>query len=99
MAYVDGSKTRGGRAYNQSQGFRYHVRKRDNYTCQLCGKEGWIVDHIIPYAISHETKLDGVRVLCHACNVATRRERQRKPGVGLPLDEWYAWLEKWANQT
>ena len=99
MAYVDGSKTRGGRAYRQSQGFKEHIRRRDNYTCQLCGKEGWIVDHIIPYAISHETTPNGTRVLCHACNLLTRKERRQKLGVGLPLDEWYAWLEKWANQT
>lgn len=74
--YKDGSRTVGGRAYRQSEGFKEHIRRRDNYTCQLCGKEGWIVDHIIPYAVSHETRPDGVRVLCYACNLGLRRERR-----------------------
>ena len=97
VGYV--SRMRGGKHYDQGQSLKKFIRERDNYTCRLCGKEGWIIDHIIPWRISHDSTIGNLRVVCHACNVATRRERQRKPGVGLPLDEWYAWLEKWANQT
>ncbi len=91
MPYVDGSKTVGGKTYNQSQGFKDHVRRRDNYTCQLCGSYGNIVDHITPYAINPETTLEGVRVLCRACNLAIRRKRK---DAALNLPEWYANIEQ-----
>lgn len=43
--YKDGSPRRnGGQAYNQHRSLKEYIRERDNYTCQLCGAEGWIVD-------------------------------------------------------
>ncbi|KKM92432.1 hypothetical protein LCGC14_1218530 [marine sediment metagenome] len=79
------SRIRGGTAYRQHQSFKKHIRERDKYTCQICGEWGKIVDHIIPYAISHETRPDGVRVLCMKCNLAIRRVRK---DASLPLEEW-----------
>ena len=80
------SRIRGGTAYRQHQSFKKFIRERDSYTCQMCGEWGKTVDHIIPYAISHETRPDGVRVLCLKCNLALRRKRE---DVCLPLNEWY----------
>ena len=83
---------RGGSAYRQSQAFKTEIRERDSYTCQLCGKPGYEVDHIVPYATSKETKPDGVRILCVKCNRATRRER--KDANHLEGDAWYQYLER-----
>ena len=91
MAYKDGSRLRGGKAYSQKESFKEHIRRRDNYTCQICGVyPAKIVDHIVPYALQPETKPDGVRVLCQACNLATRRARKDSC---LPLDEYYKAIE------
>ena len=91
MAYKDGSKIRGGKSYRQHQSFKKYIRERDNYTCQLCGKEGWIVDHIIPYTILPETTPEGVRTLCHSCNLKLRRVRK---DARLSLKEWFLNLEQ-----
>ncbi len=81
---------RGGRAYRQSQHFKETIRERDGHTCQLCGKPGHEVDHIVPYAVSGETTPEGSRVLCVQCNRDTRRTRR---DAALPVDEWYASIE------
>ena len=73
--YKDGTRQKGGHAYRQHQTLKGAVRKRDNYTCQLCGNEGWQVDHIIPWLLSHDSTLTNLRVLCRSCNTATRRTR------------------------
>jgi len=88
--FVDGSRMKGGEAYRQQQALKDLVRLRDNFTCQICGGFGWDVDHINPWAESHDSTLDNLRVLCHRCNVATRRPRK---DARLPLDEYYAALE------
>ena len=81
----------GGKAYRQPLGFKAMIRERDNYTCQLCGKPGYEVDHIIPYAISGDTRPATSRVLCVKCNRATRLPRK---DASLPLNEWYAQIER-----
>ena len=91
MAYKDGSKQLGGKTYSQALSLKNFVRQRDNYTCQLCGGYGDVVDHIIPYAISHDSLLSNLRVLCRRCNLATRRPRKDS---ALPLAEWFAKLER-----
>ena len=78
--------------YRQPQQYKHRIRARDNYTCQLCGKPGYEVDHIIPFAISHSSEEDNLRVLCVKCNRATRRT-----GIDAnphkTLDEWYSYLD------
>lgn len=52
---------------------REKIMKRDNYTCQLCGKYmpdevGLQVDHITPIAKGGKTVASNLRVLCSKCN-------------------------------
>lgn len=72
----DKRKFRGGKRRSQKKAFKDYIRRRDNYTCQLCGNYGYECDHIIPFAISGETTIEGSRVLCTRCNRITRRKRR-----------------------
>lgn len=83
-------KLRGGRYKTQGKAFREFVKQRDNYTCQICGRPGRDVDHIVPYYICKETRLDNVRLLCHSCNMRVGRRTGAKL---LPLDEWWKYIE------
>lgn len=83
---------RGGRAYRQSEVFKDRICERDNHTCQLCGQTGSIVDHIKPWRVSHNSTPSNLRVLCHKCNLATRRERyDANPFTTLEL--WYKYIK------
>ena len=92
MGYVDGSKQTGGRAYRQHTTLKETVRKKFNYTCQLCGQPGREVDHIIPYNVSHDSSLSNLRVLCKACNLSIRRQR-RDANPFKTMDDYYAYLQ------
>ena len=82
----------GGKAYRQPIGFKQMVRERDDYTCQLCGESGYEVDHIIPYAISGETRPETSCVLCVKCNRAVRLPR-KDANPFRTLEEWYQYLQ------
>ena len=90
MAYEDGSRQKGGYSYSQRRELKDRIRQRDKFTCQICREYGWIVDHITPYAISHDSRLENLRVLCRACNLATRRPNKR---LRLPLPQYYEAIE------
>ena len=52
---------------------REFIKKRDNYTCQLCGKYmpdevGLHIDHIVPVSKGGKTIPENLRVLCSKCN-------------------------------
>lgn len=52
---------------------REQIMRRDNYTCQLCGKYmpdevGLQIDHIVPVAKGGKTVESNLRVLCSKCN-------------------------------
>lgn len=69
------------RSYRKGISFsKKNVLKRDNYTCQYCGKIGpdLTIDHILPRSLGGKTSWDNVVVACQACNV---RKGNR------PLDE------------
>ena len=49
------------------------IKKRDNYTCQICGKYmpdevGLHIDHIIPISKGGKSVPSNLRVLCSKCN-------------------------------
>ena len=84
-----------GMNYRQQRNYKESIRKRDNYTCQLCGNPGRDVDHIIPFHISCNSSPSNLRVLCHSCNLIGRRytlpEGKRKR---IAIADWYAYLER-----
>ena len=95
MSYVDGGKTRGGKSYSQKLYVKQKIRERDNYTCQLCGKSGYDVDHITPWHISHDSTLSNLRVLCRSCNQIGRRQTSLVGRMRcLPDDEWVQYLKE-----
>lgn len=90
MSYVNGSKAIGGKSYSQSKGVKDQIRRRDNHTCQICGRYGHDVDHIVPWHLGHNSLISNFRVLCHSCNCLYGR-RPRKD-ARLPEAEWYDWI-------
>lgn len=66
---------------------RIKAFKRDNYTCQYCGKKfeppyganQLIADHIVPIAVGgEEFDINNVQTLCIDCNkIKTKRDAQR----------------------
>ena len=70
--------------------YKDKIRDRDNHTCQLCGKSGHDVDHIIPWYISHDNSESNLRVLCHRCNVTLRR---KQPPTTVPYSSYYGYIE------
>lgn len=60
---------------NKYKNWRESVFKRDNYTCQFCGKCGGKIqaDHIAPFATYPELRfsLDNGRTLCIDCHKKT----------------------------
>ena len=93
MGYKDGSKQRGGKCYRQSQSLKETLRKRFNFTCQICGQWGKTIDHIIPWAVSHDSSIANLRVLCNACNLKLRRVR-RDANPHKTIADYYAYLER-----
>lgn len=52
---------------------REKIMRRDNYTCQICGKYmpdevGLQIDHIVPISKNGKTVESNLRVLCSKCN-------------------------------
>jgi len=52
---------------------RHQISQRDNYTCQICGKQmidgvGLQIDHIVPIAKGGKTIPSNLQVLCSKCN-------------------------------
>ena len=56
-----------------TKSLREQIAKRDNYTCQICGKYmpdevGLQIDHIIPISKGGKTIPSNLQVLCSKCN-------------------------------
>ena len=54
---------------------RQQIMRRDNYTCQICGKympdgRDIHIDHIVPIARGGKTVPDNLQVLCSHCNLS-----------------------------
>ena len=83
-------------AYRERTTYKKKILDRDNHTCQLCGKPGNIVDHIIPWRVSHDNSESNLRCLCRKCNLDTRRPRKDSC---LPLDQWWQYIEAQAGMA
>jgi hypothetical protein len=63
------------RKSNEYKEWRMAVYKRDNYTCQVCGKVGveLVADHIKPFSVFPELRFDvnNGRTLCVNCHKKT----------------------------
>jgi len=57
---------------------RFQVFKRDQYTCQLCGKSGVPieVDHCVPRKKGGSDKMENLQTLCFDCNRGKRDSLQ-----------------------
>jgi 5-methylcytosine-specific restriction endonuclease McrA len=74
------------RSYRKGIAFsKKNVFKRDNYTCQYCGKMGpdLTIDHIIPRSLGGTTFWENVVVACQACNVRKGNRRLDETGMRL----------------
>lgn len=62
------------------------VFKRDNYTCQYCGKVGGKLeaDHIIPFSKGGTDDMDNLVTACRKCN---RQKRDKS------VEEFLKWRE------
>ena len=82
--------------YQEQTLYKTVIRERDNYTCQLCGEHPvFDVDHIIPYHISKDNSESNLRVLCHRCNLISRRytlPKGRMPRI--PIDQWEDYIKR-----
>jgi 5-methylcytosine-specific restriction endonuclease McrA len=66
------------RSYRKSLAFsKKNVFRRDNYTCQYCGRMGpdLTIDHIVPRSLGGKTAWENVVVACQACNVRKGNRR------------------------
>jgi len=78
--------------YRQKKQYREKIKDRDNHTCQLCGQPSQEVDHIIPWAISHDSSPSNLRAICIKCNRALRRQRKDYNPYDT-LDKWETYLQ------
>lgn len=58
------------RPYPMVQLTRKEIFRRDNYTCQYCGRKtnSLTIDHVIPRRLGGETDWDNVVAACPRCN-------------------------------
>ncbi len=64
------------------------IKKRDNYTCQKCGKYmpdevGLHVDHIIPIKMGGKSVESNLQVLCDKCNLSKGKKIIRNSTIKL----------------
>ncbi|MCL5099991.1 MAG: HNH endonuclease [Candidatus Marsarchaeota archaeon] len=66
-------------------GIRFDVFRRDNFTCQYCGRKPpeveLEVDHVIPRALGGSNDISNLKTACRECN----RGKGKKPLNGQQL--------------
>jgi 5-methylcytosine-specific restriction enzyme A len=65
---------------------RLAILRRDRWICQLCGKRGNTVDHVVPLRERPDLRLSpaNLRTTCRSCNLRLAREREQRDGVARP---------------
>jgi len=62
---------------------KFHVKLRDNFTCQYCGntfsKKSLTVDHVKPKCKGGKTSFNNLVAACKACNQTKKHETKMKP--------------------
>lgn len=68
--YIDGSSNERYSNFKEWIKIAKKCYKRDNYTCQHCGKKGGLIHahHIIPFSISKNNNLKNLITLCPKCH-------------------------------
>jgi len=65
--------TKNGQKYNAYLKLRFETFKRDNFTCQYCGRHApqvkIVADHIIPVSKGGETSMNNLITACEECNL------------------------------
>jgi hypothetical protein len=86
---------------NISNGVRFHVLKRDNFTCIYCGRNSQevrlAVDHIIPVKQIQIDDLDNLATSCYDCNLGkSSRMILKDIDLSQPIDDiiYELWLIK-----
>lgn len=67
------NQRRGGWSWTRT---RQRIIERDMGMCQLCGRKGEEVDHIVPLSRGGTNADYNLRLLCHECHVRKGREDQ-----------------------
>ncbi|MDU8946113.1 HNH endonuclease [Ovoidimarina sediminis] len=71
---------------------RWQILKRDNFTCQDCGKMGdrLDVDHIVPVRDAPEKSFDpaNLQSLCRECHSAKTRREANLPAPNPRREAW-----------
>lgn len=81
-SYIDG-RAKNKRCYRGDnwEEIRLEVYKRDNFTCQTCGKhcnkKEIQCHHIEPWKINYNNNLDNLTTLCVKCHTKLEEERRR----------------------
>ena len=67
------------------------VFRRDNWTCQYCGKKGnrktLTIDHVIPKSKGGKTDWNNLVVSCSSCNTKKGDELLKDMGVKLKVSQ------------
>ena len=65
--------TSGKRSRTISASVRFEVFRRDNFTCQYCGRSApevkLQVDHVIPFSTGGSNNISNLRTACQECNI------------------------------
>jgi len=82
-----------GLKHRERTAYKKSILERDKHICQICGTLATFVDHIIPWAISHDSSPSNLRAICRPCNIVTRR-RRKDANPFKTLEDFWVYLEK-----